>query len=483
MEQQRIPKAGLLPFYLKLYDDLLPACRDGFTGYAQRIRTGLEARGVAVATAPVCRVAEEFKASIRRFEQEGADCIVTLHLAYSPSLEALDAFCETSLPVVILDATMDAGFGCDASPDRIMYNHGVHGVMDFASMLRRRRRPFEIVAGHDADPRVLDRVADDVRAAVAAGALRGSRVLRVGNTFAGMGDFYVEEDVLAAKLGINVTQIGLDTLDEAVLAVTDGDVAGEVAADRERFTCELPAEAHERSVRVGLGLRRVLKEGEYDAFSVNFQAFDRADRPSGTMPFFEISKAMGRGLGYGGEGDVLTAALVGALARAFGAVTFTEIFCADWAGNSLFLSHMGEISPSVAGDTPRVISKPFFMGGSLDPAVLTCAAKPGPAVFVNLTPGPDDTFSLIVAPVEVLAEEASLDPAMRDMVRVWVRPHGEVAPFLEAYSRAGGTHHSALVLGGHAAAIAAFGRMCGLEVVLLESRAKRVMPFVEGERK
>jgi L-arabinose isomerase len=126
---------------------------------------------------------------------------------------------------------------------------------------------------------------------------------------------------------------------------------------------------------------------------------------------------------------------------------------------------MGEISPAVAGDRPRVIAKPFFGGGSLDPAVLTCAAKPGPAVFVNLAPGPDDRFSLIVAPVEVLAEDASLDPAMRDVVRIWIRPQGRVVEFLEAYSRAGGTHHSALVLGDRAEAVAAFGRMSGLDVV------------------
>jgi L-arabinose isomerase len=54
---------------------------------------------------------------------------------------------------------------------------------------------------------------------------------------------------------------------------------------------------------------------------------------------------------------------------------------------------------------------------------------------------------------------------MRDMVRIWVRPAKGVAPFLEAYSRAGGTHHSALVLGEHAEAVAAFGRMLGVEVV------------------
>ena len=463
MNQQ--PRAGLLPFYLKLYDDLLPECRAGFDGFIGRITAALEVRGIAVQTAPVCRVADEFAAAVKQFEDGGVDGIVTLHLAYSPSLEAIEAFCGTRLPIVILDTTMDADFGVGVSPDRIMYNHGVHGVMDFASMLRRRGRPFEIVAGHDADLRVMDRTSELVRAAFAARALRSSRALRVGTAFAGMGDFSVAEDVLAAKLGIEVRQVDIEALDAAIGKVTEGEIAAEIAADRERFACELPEEAHTRSVRVGLGLRRLVEDGDHTALSVNFQAFDRADRPANTMPFFEISKAMGRGVGYAGEGDVLTAALVGALARAFGAVTFTEIFCPDWAGEGLFLSHMGEISPSVAGDRPRVISKPFFSGGSLDPAVLICAVKPGPAVFVNLAPGPNDSFSLIVAPVEVLAEDASLDPAMGNVVRTWVRPRGKVARFLEAYSRAGGTHHSALVLGDRAEAVAAFGRMSGLEVV------------------
>jgi len=462
------PTVGLLPLYLALYDDLLPACREGFAGYPERIAAGLEAREIAVRQAPICCVADEFAAAVRRFEADGVDAIVTLHLAYSPSLEAIEVLCGTSLPIVMLDATMDAEFGVNVSPDRIMYNHGIHGVMDLAAMLRRRGRSYEIVAGHDSDPLTLDRAAGYARAALAARALHATRALRVGPIFEGMGDFLVDEAVLDATLGIGVRHVDLDVLDAAIRTVADDAVALELASDRERYFCELPADVHQRSVRVGLGLRRLLDEGGHDAFSVNFQAFDRTDHPANTMPFLEISKAMGRGVGYAGEGDVLTAALVGALARAFGEVTFTEIFCADWSGGKLFLSHMGEISPSVAGDRPRVFEKPLpFIGGHA-PAVLTCAVKPGPAVFVNLAPGPNDSFSLIVAPVEVLAEDASMDPAMRDTVRVWVRPRCKLSDFLEAYSRAGGTHHSALVLGDRVEAVAAFGRMLGVETCVIE---------------
>ncbi len=465
MSHTHKPKVGLLPFYLKLYDDYKPEIRDGFTHFIKRISGVLEEQGITVRVAPVCRVANEFKDAVRQFEEDGVECITTLHLAYSPSLESIEAFCETPLPLVILDVTMDAEFGMDVSPERIMYNHGVHGVMDFASMLRRRRRPFEIVAGHGDDPKTQQRIVEMVRAAVAAHALRNSRVLRVGDAFEGMGDFAVEESVLQTKLGITVDQIDIDTLDASVEKVSDGAVDKEVAEDRELFICELDIGDHARSVRVGLGLRKLLDEGAYTACSVNFQVFDHADRPSDTMPFLEICKAMGRGVGYAGEGDVLTAALVGALGQAFEAVTFTEIFCADWKGGNLFLSHMGEISTSVAQGKSRIMLKPSFLGGSLDPAILTCSVKPGPAVFVNLAPGPDDTFSLIVAPVEVLSESADLHPEMRDVVRTWIRPQTDVSAFLETYSRAGGTHHSALVLGDHAEAISAFGRMSGLDVV------------------
>ena len=470
MRRTSIPRTGLLPFYLKLYDEILPDIKGGFDGFVKRIAAAMEARGISVQTAPVCRIKDEFTSAIRQFEQEGMDCIVTLHLAYSPSMEAIEAFCHTKLPIIILDTTMDSSFGLAASPDKIMFNHGVHGVMDFASMLRRRSRPFEIVAGHDSDPRTIDRAADRVRAAFAARSLRASRALRVGDAFAGMGDFAVEEAVLAGKLGIQVRQIGIDALDDAVCEISDAEVAAEAAGDREQFVCELASDVHERSVRVGLGLRRMLECGHYNAISINFQIFDRKDRAANTMPFLEISKAMARGIGYAGEGDVLTAALVGALARAFGPVTFTEIFCADWAGDSLFLSHMGEISPAVAAGIPRVFEKQFTFGGALNPAVLTCAVKPGPAVFVNLAPGPDDSFSLIVAPVEVLAEDASLDPAMRDVVRIWIRPRCKVAEFLETYSLAGGTHHSALVLGDRTEAVAAFGRMLNLNVVHIDRK-------------
>ena len=459
---KRSPKIGLLPLYLKLYDDVAAECRPGFDPLLATVEKGLTTHGATVVAAKVCRVTAEVKAAVALFEKQDVDCVVTLHLAYSPSLESAPVLARTKWPLIVLDTTLDADFGQTVDPARIMYNHGVHGVMDLASLLRRSGRQFEIVAGHLTESNVLQRVASLAEAAVAARRFRGARALRLGPSFKGMGDFAVDAEPLQRALGIRVEQVGLAELTGAMRAVKPSEIEAELAQDRQSYDICVKPELHRQATLAGLGLRRLLGAKDYTGFSVNFQIFDKPTAPA--MPFAEISKAMSRGIGFGGEGDTLTGCLVGALATGLGMTTFTEIFCSDWRGNSLFLSHMGEINPETIAGKPRVVVRDYKFLGTHTTA-LVGALKPGPAVFVNLVPGPKNSFDLLVAPVEMLADSTRED--MQKIVRGWMRPARPVAEFLETYSRHGGTHHSALVLGDQAEAISAFARFAGLGLVNL----------------
>jgi len=454
------PRAGLLPLYLKLYDDTNPAARKTLEAFRDEIADGLTQRGLEVEKAPVCRIESEFAAAITDMELSGVEAVITLHLAYSPSEESIGPLSKTKLPIVILDATPDTDFGQDVDPARIMFNHGIHGVQDMANMLLRRGKRFEIVAGHHLESNVLERCADLVRAAQAAGRFANTRALRIGETFKGMGDFSVPEKTLSKVLGISVKQIPAADLAPYAEKVSDKAVQDEVAIDAKEYNLDCPPEVHRRSVRLGLGLRALLAEKNFGAFSMNFLAFDSADGGANTVPFLEASKAMSRGIGYAGEGDVLTASLVGALLSSWPQTTFTEIFCPDWKGNSLFLSHMGEINPRISDQPALICEKPFPYTPAQNPAVLTCAPAPGQAVFVNLAPGPDDSFTLIVVPVEILGP--GTHPDMKTKVRGWIRGKLPMAELLEEYSRAGGTHHSALIPGDHLEALRAFARGAGL---------------------
>lgn len=458
----RKPRVGLLPMYISLYDRTHPSARGGFTGFIRDVAARLEAEGVGVVQSGICCVDAEFRSAVALFEKESVDAVVTLHLAYSPSEEALPALASTSLPLLMLDTTMDYSYGRNVEPSRLMYNHGVHGVQDLASLFRRHGRRYEIVAGHLEHSRVIRRAADIIRAFVAADEFMNSRVLRVGERFAGMGDFHVAPGVLGKTFGITVAQVTVQELAPYIAAVTESAVRDEMNENAALFDVQLPEDTHRASVHAGLALRGFIDETRMDAVSVNFLAATEAF----PMPFLEVSKAMSRGVGYAGEGDVLTAALVGAFIRAYGEATFTEIFCPDWQGNALFLSHMGEINPAVAAAKPVLLEKEFPYADAPAPAYIACSIKPGRAVLANLAPGPDDAFRLIASRVDVLDDTERED--LKQSVRAWVEPPVPVADFLEAYSLLGGTHHSALVVGERLESLAVFARRAGMDFRVIE---------------
>lgn len=455
------PRIGFLPFYLKLYDDATPEKRQAFDPFLKQVEDGFIKRGIDVVRADVCRVASEFGKAVALFEESDVDCIVTLHMAYSPSLESLDSLLKASVPILILDTTMDDDFGQGVRANRIMFNHGIHGVMDMACMLRRHGKSFQIVAGHITKSNVMDRASDVIHGASATQNMKRTRALRIGESFKGMGDFSVDDGVMRDVLGVTVDQIGIDDLEREADRVSDDEIDRELNLDRERFNCDLPDDVHKRSLRVCLGVRTLLEGGDYSAFSMNFLAFDRSEGSANAVPFLEASKAMSRGIGYAGEGDILTASLVGALASGFGGTTFTEIFCPDWKGESLFLSHMGEVNPDFSVEPALLMEKPFPYTPARNPAVLACALGAGSAVFVNLAPAKNDAFTLIVSPVEVLGD--STDDDMKKSIRGWIKPNCGIKEFLETYSLCGGTHHSALVMGDRMEGIVAMAGFMGIE--------------------
>jgi L-arabinose isomerase len=459
----RKPKVGLLPLYLELYDNAMPEVRPEIDKYQNAIVSGLLSRKIDVLTVPARRLAEEFEGAVRFFEDAKVDAIVTLHLAYSPSLECIDALSSTALPIIVLDTTRDFSYGPQTDPGDVMFNHGIHGVQDMCNMLIRRGKPFWIEAGHFEKSDVLDRVASWARAALIATNMRNARVGRIGEAFQGMGDFAVETEVLEGTIGVKTVVCEMSRLSAAVPAEDDPAVEEEMTADREKFQVgSMSRDAHARTTRAGLAVRKWIEKEKLTAFTMNFLAFDAACGVP-TVPFLEASKAMARRIGYAGEGDVLTASLVGALASVYPGTTFTEIFCPDWESNRIFISHMGEMNLTLAAEKPVLVETPFPWTDTQDPVVAFGRFRGGKAVLVNLAPGPEDTFSLLVAPVTMADIEG--EDKMKESIHGWFEPPLPVAEFLEEYSRAGGTHHSALVYGDLADEIARFGQLMGWETI------------------
>ncbi len=458
-------KIGFMPLYIKLYDDCGLDIRGRLEPFYEGLAAALEGEGFDVVQNPFCCVKKQFEECIAKFESEAVDCIVTWHAAYSPSLESLDALAGTKLPIVVLDTTETYDFSPEQDPAEININHGIHGVMDMTSMLSRKGKAYAIAAGHYPESDVIRRAARLVRAAAGAASLAGTKVGTIGGSFDGMGDFLISDKELLDTFGVTAVYATGEELDALESEISAADIEAEIEKDNASYKVLEPfsKESHQRTVRNCLKVRRWIEKQQLSAFTVNFREI-RPENGLSIMPFMEACKAMERGIGYAGEGDVLTAAITGALMRGFGSATFVEIFCPDWKGGTLCLSHMGEFNPALAAGTPEMKEIPFIFGDAEPPIVCYGRYKGGNAVFVNVFRD-SEKYRMLISPVEM---QDVADDRFAGTVRGWMKPCMPVADFLTAISRHGVTHHSSLVYGASLEELEYFGRVLGLDVVCVK---------------
>ena len=457
-------KVGFLPLYLKLYDDRAARVRPAIEEYRDDLVAALEKTGVELVKADICRIAPEFEAAVATFEREGVDAIVTVHLAYSPSLECIDALAATKLPIIILDTTRDYSFGFDVVAGGVMPNHGIHGVQDMCNLLRRRGKDYSLFVGHFTESNVVDRVADAARAIKAAKCLYGMKVGQIGGSFAGMGDFLASEAAMA-RLGVETVVCDGDELAALRDSVTEDEIRAEYENDSaDNGASAVTFEEYAYAERIGLAVRKWIEKNGLGAFTMTFLS---AGKVGGfdTMPFSESSKAMARGTGYAGEGDVLTAALVGALSTTFDKVNFTETFCPDWKGNAIYMSHMGESNLKLLENRKTVI-KPFPYADGPDPTCILGHMVAGKACLFNILPNADDWFDVVICEGEMLKLPEAIENLPTSM-NGWFKPDMALEAFLEKYSELGGTHHSALVYGADAKSLALFAKTLGMKYTII----------------
>ncbi|MBQ7715591.1 MAG: hypothetical protein IJT70_06960 [Clostridia bacterium] len=459
-------KIGFLPLYIKLYDDCGFVVRPRTEPFYESLAGKFEDEGFEVQRSAFCSVKSEFEEAVKNFEKGGCDVIVTWHAAYSPSLESIDVLSKTPLPIVVLDTTETYDFSSLQDPGEMNYCHGIHGVMDMTNMLRRAGKPYAIAAGHFPSSDVVERASRLVRAAAGAASLRGTKVGTIGGSFDGMGDFLISDDELKSVFGVEAVYSSGEELDACRSAVTDGEIEKEISFDAENYEAidDIDEETHKKTVRNCLAVRRWIEKNGLSAFTVNF----REIRPSNgleIMPFMEACKAMARGIGYAGEGDVLTASITGALMRGFRDATFVEIFCPDWKGNTLYLSHMGEYNPALTNGKGEMKKISFIFGEADDPIVGYGCYKAGSAIFTNVFKDADGKYTMLISPVEMVDAP---DDNFVGTVRGWMKPSVPLPEFLERISTCGVTHHSSLTYGATVEEMKFFAQVLGLRTVVVD---------------
>jgi L-arabinose isomerase len=459
------PVVGVLALTLEFYERSGPQIREG------RQRWLTERALPALAPVADCRFEaacfrrEDIERTVAGYEADGADCLLVICLTYATSLSALPALQRTRLPICVWNTqelrAVDASYDSAA----LTANHGVHGTFDLCNCLNRAAVPFAYVTSHLDDPAAVERLGATVRAAAAVSWLRRMRIGRLGWPFAGMGDFGVDTTHLAATLGCAWEALSVADFNRRAADADHAEVERLVADYRRRYepADDVTGENLAAAARAEAALRGLVAEHRLDAVTYQFLAFG-ADERTETIPFVAASRLMAEGVGFGGEGDLISAAFATLLNRLQPPASFSEIFTIDFAGNSVLLSHMGEANVAMARrDGPvRLVKRSPIVPVRGAQLVLPVVFEPGEATLAVLTPAAGGRWRIIAAPVTLL----DFGPLGHLHVpHAKARPATDVREFLTAYATAGGPHHLAVCFGDAREKLKTLAHLLGADYV------------------
>jgi L-arabinose isomerase len=354
-------------------------------------------------------------------------------------------------------------------------NQSAHGDREFGFIGSRMRLNRKVVVGFWQDEAVQSQIATWMRAACAWHDMQGARIARFGDN---MRDVAVTEgDKVAAQIqfGYAVYGFGVGDLVDSIQAVADGaidtlvaeyDAQYVLAKELRRGGAQHPA--LREAARIELGMSAFLEAGSYKAFTTTFEDLHGLSQ----LPGLAVQRLMGRGYGFGAEGDWKTAALVRAMnvmgTGLAGGTSFMEDYTYDLTGEKprVLGAHMLEVSETLADGKPALEIHPLSIGGKSDPPRLVFNVRPGPAVNATLL-DMGNRFRMVVNPVDVVQPDQPLGKLPVARV-VWI-PRPDLKTAAGAWILAGGAHHTGFSQSVTAEHLQDFAEMADVEYLLIDA--------------
>jgi len=360
--------------------------------------------------------------------------------------------------------------------DFMNLNQSAHGDREFGFIVSRMRINRKVVVGHWENEAVIKQVGDWSRVAVAAADSKTMKVARFGDNMRQVAVTEGNKVSAQIKFGYEVNGYGLGDLTKFIDQVTDKEVDALIKEYADNYTLAkniiAGAEKHyslRDSAQIEIGLRAFLTDGGFTAFTNTFENLHGMKQ----LPGIATQRLMASGIGYGGEGDWKTAALVRSMKVMASGLAGGNSFMEDYTyhfdpkNTAVLGSHMLEICPSIAKGEVRVEVHPLGIGGKEDPARLVFNAGAGSALNASVV-DMGNRFRLLVNKVEAL--EIDNDMPKLPVARVLWDAKPDLQTAASAWILAGGAHHTGYSQNLSAEQMQDFAEIMDIEFLLIDEK-------------
>ncbi len=392
--------------------------------------------------------------------------VITWMHTFSPSKMWITGLGMLNKPYLHINTQFNRNIPYDSIDMNFMNtNQSAHGDREHGFITARLRMKRKVICGYWEDKDLRERMGNWMRAAVGAVFSRGLNVMRLGDNMRYVA--VTEGDKIGAEkmLGWSVNSYGVGGFAQRVKDVAEAEVNAKLEEYKTKYIIDTDDINSVRyQARLEVALEAMLSEGNFHAYTDCFEDLYDLEQ----LPGLASQNLMGKGIGFGAEGDWKTAALEAVMSEMSLGLEKGMSFIEDYtyeleAGKAAVLgAHMLEVSPAIAVDKPKVQVHDLGIGGKDAPARLVFEGKTGPAILVTII-DMGGRFRMIVHDVEAIKPEKTM-PNLPVACAMW-KPAPDMITGNEAWIISGGTHHSVISYDLSAENMKDFAEIMGIECV------------------
>ena len=360
-------------------------------------------------------------------------------------------------------------------------NDDLCSIPEFTGVAVRMGKPVaDVIIGQlDDDPKAFEALAEWCRIAHARHDLRKARIGHMGHVLEAMLDMQTDPTAVTAAFGCHVVQCEPDEIMSEYSALKDSDPEVQTMSRRildffdtpdpgqDPVTTKLTEADLMTASRVAVALERFIAKKQLDGFAYYYEAQpDSEMRKLVTNFIVGNSLLTAAGFPMCGEFDIKTCIAMLIMDRLEIGGSFAEFHPIDFERGTVLVGHDGPHHLNIADHKPVLRSLKKYHGKPGSGAGVEFNIKTGPITMLSIGVKADGKFKFIIAEGESPA--GPIPPTGN------TNTHGKFLPdvrtFLSRWCLEGPTHHFALGIGHHAAAIARIAASFGIESVIVSGQ-------------